>query len=267
MYPRKYRRKWKHHGGDSYYFEREERQLLGPLSIVLFALGITALAVFFLVRARPVKPLENKPDSVKPAKVPSGYPPMAKIPSAGVTVYLPAEVNKVVTIGYHEAERPTTYSVQPLGYCVGNENEKKMDSAVPAADGELPFFVLNTRGRRASATSAVDIAMLPGAEIKSPVTGEITKIKLYYLYGKYADYHLEIMPQGHPEMRVALIHLDNLRVKVGDRVEHGETALGNIRQFKRYIKSQIDRYTGDSFGHLHLQINPFEEQDDGISGS
>lgn len=238
-----------------------------PVFLLLSVLGIVVAAIFLLLRARTVKSVEEKAASPASLRIPSGYPAVARIPPTGVTIYLPAEVNKVVTIGYHEAERPTTYSVQPLGYCVGNENEKKMDPSVSVAKGELPFLVLNTRGRRASATTAIDIAVLPGAEIKSPVTGEVTKIKLYYLYGKYADYHVEIMPEGHPEMRVALIHLDGLRVKVGDRVEHGVTTLGSIRQFKQYIRSQIDRYTGVSFGHVHLQVNPFTEQENGISGS
>lgn len=267
MYTRRYRRRRSRYPSKTHYFDWEE-PWFRPFHLVVIASGIALIAVAFLLWSRTGKPSENKQKvATNLQKTPSGYPPMAKVPSADLTLYLPGEVNKVVTIGYHEAENSTTYTMQPLGRCAGNENERGLDSAAPFGQGQLPFFVMNTRGRRASAISAVDVAAAPGTEIRSPVNGEITKVKSYYLYGKYADYHVEIMPEGHPEIRVAMIHLDNLQVKVGDRVEHGQTVLGSIRQFKRPIRSQIDRYTGTNFGHLHLQVNPFVEQEDGITGS
>ncbi len=73
------------------------------------------------------------------------------------------------------------------------------------------------------------------------------------------------MPEEYPGLRVAIIHLENLRVKVGDKVKWGHTVLADIRPLYQ-IQSQIERYSGNKFGHIHLQVNPFVPEQ-GVPGT
>lgn len=256
------RRKRKFHWqGRNYSFDLENKKTPTlPFLLIALALILSVVLIWFLIaRSGTALDSEKKTESSDDKPL-SGFPPLAKVEKTGLTVFLPCEASKVVTIGYHEAENPRTLSLQPMGYCVGNDNPKKMDMALPILKGKTPFFILNNRGRRTSATSAVDITVKPGSEIASPVSGQITKIKRYFLYGKYEDFHIEIMPEGYPDLRIAMIHLDNLRIKVGDKVKQGDTVLANIRMLAQ-INSQIDRYTGNNFGHTHIQVNPFVPED------
>lgn len=195
-----------------------------------------------------------------------GFPAFARLESANLTLYLPAEGQEVTGIGYHQAENPRTYTLQPIGYCLKNENEAASQS-LSIIKGDVPFFIMNTRGRKQTATSAVDVAVKPNTIIRSPVDGTITRIKPYLMYGRYQDFHLEIQPVGHPELRVAIIHIDKLKVQVGDQVKHKETILGEIRSFTRHIQSQIDRYTPGNFGHIHLQVNPYIPEGEEVPGT
>jgi hypothetical protein len=55
--------------------------------------------------------------------------------------------------------------------------------------------------------------------VLSPVNGVVTVVKTYDLYRKITDYHVEIQPDGYPDLRIAIIHIDDVRVGVGQRLE------------------------------------------------
>jgi hypothetical protein len=114
---------------------------------------------------------------------------------------------------------------------------------------------MESRGRGSAPTSAMDIALAPNSEVLSPVNGVVAVVKTYDLYRKVTDYHVEIEPDGYPNLRVAIIHIDDVRIKVGQRLERGETVIGVLRPLPQ-INSQINKYLPSVADHVHMQVNP-----------
>ncbi|MFA9445155.1 M23 family metallopeptidase [Egicoccus sp. AB-alg6-2] len=171
----------------------------------------------------------------------------------GLELLLPAE--EIVVLGFHEAATREPLALEPNGTVVDHQNTTKFDP--PPSDAAGPdYVVLSSRGRPMPATSAADLVFPEGIAIRSPVDGEVTDVREYFLYGKYRDHRIEIEPAQAPHLRVVMIHVDGASVAVGDRVVAGETIVA--RQALRFpFSSHIDRYTEPHrFGHVHLEVKP-----------
>ncbi|MCL5292318.1 MAG: M23 family metallopeptidase [Actinobacteria bacterium] len=160
----------------------------------------------------------------------------------------------LVGIGFHEAENPQARRMDPPGGYLSDETTGSVAREYKKKKGPV-VFVMNTRDRGTDSKSAVDIAVRAGSAIKSPVTGVVSRIKEYYLYDQYLDYHLEITPDGYPDLRVAIIHVDKVTVSVGTRVEAGVTKIGVIRVLEG-LDTQINEYLPKASDHFHIQVNP-----------
>ncbi len=74
----------------------------------------------------------------------------------------------------------------------------------------IKMFQQALRGRGTSNFSAADCAVKPKAMILAPVTGTVTRVKNYRLYGVYRDVQLEILPDGaSPKLRVVVLHIQD----------------------------------------------------------
>ncbi len=170
-------------------------------------------------------------------------------------IELRVPATEVVLLGFHEASYPDAVAMTPVGSVVANENTTKF-SHDHAREGEADLHVLSSRGRRQGATTAVDVVLAPGVNVLAPVTGTVTDVRGYHLYGRHADTRIEIQPDANPELRVVLIHVRGVGIRVGDKVVAGETILAeeaNVFPFS----SQVDRYTEpDRYGHVHLEVKP-----------
>ncbi|MBW3664068.1 MAG: M23 family metallopeptidase [Actinobacteria bacterium] len=155
----------------------------------------------------------------------------------GVQLLEPSD--EALAIGFHEAggNHP---ALVPVGRILRNEN--------PATTGRTasrPFpdvRVLPGRGRGGPATGAVDVALPPGTDVRAPVTGTIAAVSPYALYGgTITDILVEIEPEGRPDVRVVMYHLEDVQVAVGDAVTAGDTVIaGGARTLA--VQNQIDRY-------------------------
>lgn len=183
--------------------------------------------------------------------------PFSEIKSLNIRLHLPAPYEDVVGVAFHEASNFKAFSLQPIGHLIRNDNYYKTD--VPLDSQELlpNYFIMETRGEFQTATSAADIAMREGTPVRSPVDGVVTKIKHIIIYEAYDDLQLEIMPAGHPDLRVAFLHLDQLRVKEGDSVRQSKTVLGVARDFRSAFHSEIDDYVKPVYPHVQIQLNKY----------
>jgi len=108
----------------------------------------------------------------------------------------------------------------------------------------------------------VDVGAKVGCRAVSPVDGVVEAAEAFNLYGVYPDTRVAIIPDGRPDLRVVMLHLEDIRVTPGTRVKAGETMVGRVRPLSLYFQSDIGSdYTGDEGNHVHLQINlaPAEE--------
>jgi hypothetical protein len=201
-------------------------------------------------RAAPEEP------SAAPAPADAGTPAFAT--HEDLALHLPTA--RPVLVGFHEASSKDALEMRPVGAMVDNENTTKFEPP-DEVEGGSDYLVLSSRGRRQAATSAVDVMMRQDDPVRSPVHGTVSDVRRYHLYGSHKDYRLEITPEGHPQLRIVLIHMDDVDVKKGDDVVAGQTTLaGTARPFP--FGSQIDRYTEpDRWPHVHLEVK-HEDADD-----
>jgi hypothetical protein len=182
------------------------------------------------------------------------YNCFAMVGTSSLEVSLPGKIGSVIGVGFHQADNRSAVAMQPVESCLDREPTATVCGAVRKTKRPV-LFVMESRGRGDSLTSAADVAMKVGSDVYSPVDGIVRKVTTYNLYGKLMDNHVEIEPDGYPELRVAIIHIMNVRVNVGDRVKRLSTRIATMRPLPQ-IQSQVNRYLPEAADHVHVQINP-----------
>jgi hypothetical protein len=138
-----------------------------------------------------------------------------------------------------------------MGVCEVCRNRWKFEPPAPRRP-DLAYLVTDTRGRSTPATSAADVVLPVGAAVLSPVSGTVTRVKHYRLYSRYPDVRVEIRPDEAPDRTVVLLHLANVRLHPGERVEASATRIGVVRPFR--FESQVDRYVPGRNPHVHIEV-------------
>jgi hypothetical protein len=178
------------------------------------------------------------------------------VSDTSLTLELPAAKEDIISIGYHQAYNVRAKSLVSVTASMGQATTQAVAAA--ARFGGMPAFVMTARGRGSALDSAADIVLKPGSIVKSPVTGRVLEVVPYLLYGRINDIRIEIIADGYPAVKVALVHIDKATVTAGQRVEAGVTPLATVRPLG--ISSQIDQYLGAAVTHVHIQVNPIEAQ-------
>jgi hypothetical protein len=221
------------------------------LLVAALAAGLYGGAISLIHRQESsVQGITFVPPAAAAAEPPASSPTMAVFArSDGVALRLLSP--DVVAVAFHEASYRDATALRPLGQCDVCRNRWKFDPPAPT-DLELSYIVTDTRGRSTPATSAADVVMPPGTAVTSPVTGTVTGVKRYRLYRRYPDVRVEIRPDSAPERRVVLLHLANVRLVRGTRVEAMATRIGTVRGFR--FESQVDRYVPGGNPHVHIEV-------------
>lgn len=228
---------------------------------VVLSLGVTSYAISELgITKSSHHTVKAKAGTVQLAANKSIYDCFGTVGSTGLKLSLPAKLGNVIGVGFHQAERKEAYPIAPSVACLDiNEATATVRDAI--SNSNVPvLFVMSSRGRGSAFTSAMDIAMQPDSNVYSPVDGVVAQVTTYDLYGKLADYHVEIQPDGYPDMRVAIIHIENVQVAVGQRTTRQKTIIGRMRALPE-ISSQILKYLPQRADHVHIQVNPATIED------
>lgn len=231
--------------------------LLLAAGIWLAYLGVDAVATWQSLRGPTV--LEGSPGAAK-----TGTPeeraanlilPYATVETLHLTLYLPNVYKHVRGIGYHESSHNRAYSMTPIGRLLKNDNvwdvEVELNSTAP-----LPTYnIMESRDLAAAGTTVADIAMDPETPVFPPVSGTITRVESIVIYNEYKDTQIEMRPDGYPNVVVAFLHVDKLRIKVGDHVVQGKTAIGVPKDWRGTIPSEVEDYVKPPMPHVHIQVN------------
>jgi biotin carboxyl carrier protein len=142
----------------------------------------------------------------------------------------------VERIGFHESNHDGAQPMQPLASAVSP-------------------FVMETRDRGNAATTAADIVVQPGTELRAPVTGTVLRGGSYTLYCDYRDEYVVIAPDEHPTWEVKVLHIVGVQVRKGQRVVAGETVLAR-QAHQLPFESQVDetRPRDPAWPHTHLEV-------------
>lgn len=195
-------------------------------------------------------PLADAPEDTAAAAdvaAPFALPVLGR--AGGLLLHVPAEDPLVVS--YHEASFAEALPIQPLGTLSQNENPTRPLASEEHADG-LDFHVQVSRGRANASTSAVDVVLADGEPVRSPISGTVHEVRPYQLYNTHDDVRLELRPDD-ADLAVVLIHLQDVTVRAGDRVEVGDVIAGGARKFP--FGAVVDRlFEPERFGHVHLEV-------------
>ena len=123
-----------------------------------------------------------------------------------------------------------------------------------AGDDPIRYYEIETSGRVVTENGAVDVGAPAGTPIISPVTGVVTAVTSYKLYGKYDDVQIDIRPQGVSGVTVSLLFVDEPAVTIGQPVDQGKTQLGKVRQVQGDLGARLTEYTHDAGSHVQIQV-------------
>ena len=236
------------------------RRVLSILAALALSIGsgwVAARAYLWAVEGRPVTAAAevpappalgaSEPDEEESSGLLPELPVFAV--AGGVRLRLPDP--RPVALAYHEASMPRRVVLRPRGSCVVCRNRHKFRPP-QVGPSVLEYLVMDSRGRPAPATSAVDVVLRRSDRVLSPVTGHVWNVRRYRLYGRYRDLRVAIVPEGRPDRLVVVIHLRDVRVRRGDQVIASQTVLGRARRFP--FLSQVDRYVSGRFPHVHIEV-------------
>lgn len=211
---------------------------------------VAALALMALVAAAP-SPLA---DAVAAADTPSEgsarlATPATSAPAASTTTKSAAmevepDTEPMATVDGVELVVPAL-DVAAVGFHQGGTGNLPLE---PSGS----HVVMASRSRGTPATSAVDVAVGADRTVTAPVTGTVTQVEDYSLYGKFMDTLITVVPDG-ADVAIRMMHLSDVTVEPGDRVEPGQR-LATARRLP--MPSQVDRHhDGPAGPHVHIDVS------------
>lgn len=166
---------------------------------------------------------------------------------AKVRLRSPAGVPRLV--GFHEASSRSARRMRPSGSLVANHSRRYRP---PRRSAGAAYRVMPSRGRGTPATSAVDVAMRSTAPVRSAVTGRVSYVGGYRLYGRHRDMIVVIVPRRRPSLRVVMLHIRDVRIRRGQRVVAGRTRVATRARRLPFV-SQIETWAGRA-PHVHVEV-------------
>lgn len=239
--------------------------------------AILALAVIGLVFAAGALSVDD--DGLKPVSTTEGEAAAGAVPDReptpllaeynGVTINLPVAAADITTVGFHQASGNKAVSMRCLVPDHGSESAGGIASAGSAAAASLTVWDGSVHrmwrsNRTGPADTAADVGANAGSPVFAPVTGTVTIVKDYQLYGKYDDVEIHIEPDGLPGLELVLIHVESPTVVPGTRVFAGLTQLASVRRMGDKLNMQLAQYTSNGGDHVHMQLNKIQP---GVNGA
>ncbi|MDO8950264.1 MAG: M23 family metallopeptidase [Actinomycetota bacterium] len=249
-----------------------------PVYVMVAALVIVVILLAASIARRP-QALTSSTETTTTASVSAtpGVPPRDPTPTfasyRSLMLRLPIDGNDVTAIAFHQASGEQAIHLSSLvgdaDMALAAKNKavprSSLASASASASAEASSVVqtvwdgkvlrLWRSNRRGAPDTAIDVGADPGTDVFAPVTGTVVQIRSYNLYEKYPDYEIHIRPDGWAEVDVVLIHVDDVSVKVGERVAGGVSRIACVREMSGKVALQLGGYTRNGGDHVHVQLN------------
>jgi len=168
---------------------------------------------------------------------------------------LPVAAADATILAYQPVSDPNAVALTPIGQRVNVNGFVRFFRDLFTGDPSVRYYQLPGDG--GEPTTSVLIGAQPGTPVTSPVTGVVTSVETYYLFGKYEDITLAIRPEAKGGTTIVLMFIQDPAVTIGERVEAGKTLLGTVRRCPEEVGQVLATYTHDSGSHVNLQV--FEE--------
>jgi len=175
-----------------------------------------------------------------PALGPGARPPDLTIARAGqVQLRLPVDPNRLTAIAFHPLEDPRALELEPTGP-LDHHDAPREDRPGPERAG-------------------VDVGAPAGTMVYAPVDGIVTAVSDYVVRGRVFGHQIGIEPLSATGVVVLVTHVEphpGVRPPaVGEAVQAGRTALGQVPDLAPYLDQEISRFTADGGNHVSIQVS------------
>jgi murein DD-endopeptidase MepM/ murein hydrolase activator NlpD len=183
---------------------------------------------------------------------------------------LPVDASAVTQVAFHQASGDKAVHLEALVPDTSVKTAAETRAVVrpkvkPAADDEEAATIwdgsvirLWRSNRRGAPDTAIDCGADPGTDVFAPLSGVVVAVRPYKLYGRYDDFEIHIRPDGFDDLDLVLIHVDDVSVRAGDRVEGGITRIACVRKMSDKTDLPLAAYTRNGGDHVHVQLNRIE---------
>lgn len=165
---------------------------------------------------------------------------------------LPVAAGDATIIAYQPVDDERAVALTPIGERVNANRIVRFFRSIFSAAPSVRYYQLD--GQEGEATSSVLIGAAPGSPITAPISGVVTRVREYLLYGKYDDVQIDIRPEKMSGVIISLVFVSDPVVSIGEAVTAGKTQLGKVRQCPEEVGACLAEYTHDCGSHVHLQV-------------
>jgi hypothetical protein len=164
---------------------------------------------------------------------------------------LPVAARDVTIIAFQPVSSERAVLFSPIGDQANSNALVRFFRGIFAGEPSVRYYLLDGDGT--AATGAALVGAAPGSPVNAPVSGTVTAVKHYSLYGKYDDVQIDIRPEEMSGITVSMLFVDEPVVSIGEVVTAGKTMLGKVRECPEELGKQLAVYTHDSGSHVFMQ--------------
>jgi len=192
----------------------------------------------------------NPSPSAPVAATGEGRPAFARLDDRNLL--LPVAAQDATIIAYQPVSDERAVALSPIGDQANTNSVVRFFRSIFAGEPSVRYYLLDGKG--GAQTSSVLIGAQPGSPVTSPVSGLVTGVKEYKLYGKYDDVQIDIRPEELSGTTISLLFISDPVVSIGEVVTAGKTQLGKVRESPPELGASLAQYTHDSGSHVYLQV-------------
>ena len=200
-----------------------------------------------------------------PAEEPERDPTPLIAEQGGTEIHLAIDPDELTAVAFHQASGDYALHMTSLVPDADMAAANELKAMPPVAEGAVfdsgvwhgCVLRLWRSNRGGQPDTALDMGAAPGTAVWSPISGTVIEVRPYLLYDKYEDFEIHIRPTGRDDIDAVLIHVQDVKVRVGDTVEGGITRIGSVRQMSDKMDIQLGGYTANGGDHMHFQLNRY----------
>jgi hypothetical protein len=194
---------------------------------------------------------------------PQGRPPSAPVTATGQewpafarmgdrNLLLPVAAGDATIIAYQGVSDERAVALTPIGEQANANTVVRFFRGVFSSEPSVRYYVLDGAG--GEDTTSVMVGAAAGSPVTAPITGVVTTVKEYLLYGKHTDVRIGIRPEKTSGLTVTMLFISDPVVSIGDIVTAGKTLLGKVRECPAELGAALSQYTYEAGAHVYLQV-------------
>jgi hypothetical protein len=164
---------------------------------------------------------------------------------------LPVNAEAATIIAYQPIADSQAIQFSPVGEQANSNRLVRFFRGIFSGEPSVRYFLLPGDG--SGSTGSILVGAAVGSPITAPVSGTVTAVKQYSLFGKYDDVQVDIRPEEMSGVTFTMLLVADPVVSMGEVVTAGKTAIGKVRECPDELGKQLSAYTHDCGSHVIIQ--------------